>query len=270
MTRCRGSSPALKLVSVIAITIGGLFVGVPRASAYDHTNYAGRPLGTSGAVNDCHGAAYGRVDGSLVLFSAYHCNPASAGLGAGQPAYGHDGSIIGFWASDWGGASVNDFSYIWLETGQVPFIKNEIYRGFNPACPTCADHWTVTTAYPSVGLSCAYISSKFNRTVYQNFQPFYNYTWEKEPGLMTGFKVSGSSCQVQTTINWHGAAYKDSGSPFVYGASTNQPVGIATSKDGSNALAFSTFYDGWNKANVYWLSHGSNVGVHLCYDSNCT
>lgn len=258
-----------KLVSLLG-ALALLLALAPSVLAYDHTNYAGRPMDDD-SHNGCHGMAYGKVNNALVLFTAWHCNPTYwGGYPSGMPAFGVQGTQIGVWASDWGGASANDLSFIWLDEGQRPYIKNHIYRGWQGG--TSNDYWTVNVAYPNSGLSCANIASKFGRTVYHNWQDTAFTQYSYRSGTMTGFgDLSGSTrCNVETTSTWH-TNLIDSGSPFVYGALTNQPFGLAQGQNYANGrLWIAPFYDGWSRLNSYWLAHGAGVGAWLCYNEDCT
>jgi hypothetical protein len=239
------------------LLVGSLFVGVSGAAAVTYNgSLAGRPI-DGNAASTCQGLAYGRVNGLVVLFTAAHC------AGAGGTVVNGPNGRLGTWMADVGGAA-HDLAAILLDYGNYPSNKNQIFRGNG------GQWWTITQAIPSANIGCVGLAGRFGNTIYQNFNHSLvsDDTWRD--GHDTSFYSHASdysSCLINTDIVYH-SLYKDSGSSFLMYGYTNQVLGIATLRNGSN-LVFTPAFEGITALNNYWKSHGSAQGAHFCYSASC-
>ena len=252
--KTRNRNPIGVLFTALSITIVSLLATAPSAFAAYTGNLAGRPIDGS-ASTSCQGLAYGKVDNSIVLFTAAHCAGA-----AGSAVKGPTGTTIGYWWADVGGAASHDFAAIILISGNWPSALNRIYRG--------GSDWIITQRWPSSSYSCVGISNDFGSLIYQNFQATSTSTTPYRTGVMTGFASNGGgSCEVQTTIPYHPTS-KDSGSSFLLSGVTNQVFAVATRQIGGNLVA-TPAYEGIKALDNYWLNHGAHVGAWFCYQASC-
>ncbi len=284
----------IRLGSVIA-ALAMVFAVAGPVSAYDHTNLAGNVIsgrGTSvatdpdGSVSGCMGTIYGKVNNNLVLFTARHCNQHDFNNAAVQAP---NGTMLGHWSNN-AGNSTNysnigqyDMSFIWLNVGQRPYIKNQIYRG-NVAGN---DFWTNTYSMPP--------ASMLNST---NLQGNTVYRMQQEVGLNStkpfvsgpaGFAQGPGSSNMEPTIisnNCLQTSGIDSGAPFMmYMGSTlgYQLLGTGTATWGAVCWWAGDIpvlkYDvatNWSQAirdlNFWVLANygeGSG-GAYFCWDADCT
>lgn len=217
---------------------------------------AGRPYGGS-AVTSCHGIAYGRAGGSLVLFTAKHCRGT-----AGTDVIGPTGSAIGFWPAITAADSY-DLSYIVLYAGNYPSAKNIVYSG--------SGSFTITRNPPgAIGCNNLGIGGgiPWGTAIYQAFQTSTTSTYGTNNGTITGFAThNGDQCIVNTTVPYHGPTYKDSGSPFVLNGYTNTVFGVASTQL-NGKLQVNSLYGGINALNAYWVGV-NGTGAWLCQTAAC-
>jgi hypothetical protein len=242
------------LIAVGSLALVLLMPGSVAASPYTG-DLAGRPYGGSAATS-CHGIAYGRAGGSLVLFTAKHCRGT-----AGTDVIGPSGTPIGFWPAITAADSY-DLSYIVLYTGNWPSAKNIVYSG--------SGSFTITRNPPAaIGCNNLGIAGgiPWGTNVYQAFQTSTNSTNGTNNGTITGFAThNGDQCIVNTTVSYH-PGWKDSGSPFILSGYTNTVFGLATTQL-NGKLQVNSLYGGINALNTYWVGV-NGTGAWLCQTASC-
>ncbi len=255
-------------------------------SAYDHTNLAGRPIsgnaGTGQNTTGCMGTIYGKVAGNMVLFTARHCN-SHDNFGGWVKA--PNGTRLGFWANNqmftanetnYNNVGQYDMTWIELDIGQRPFVKNQIYRG----AVAGDDFWTITDNFPPVSMR---ISANFvGHTVYRMQQEVVGGV----KGFVTSTVNSAPASPVSSNLNLNMISDNcihtgiDSGAPFMKYVSSGvyKFLGTGTAAWGPYCWADVNKYNvssNWYQAirdlntwvNTYYPGTG---GAYFCADADCT
>lgn len=263
---------------VIVMLLISTLATAPPVLASATTNLAGRPI-TGYADEWCQGTAYGRVDGSIVLFTAAHCRPNGGAPGSsnGVAVKNISGQTIGtFWET--GGVSVYDMAYIKLNAGFVPSNPNQIFAGDLGNNGT-DNWWTITYKWGHSAFACPSIDSYFgsNGTIYHNFQQYILYNEAARSGTILGYwgayNGTAAYCQVRISQTRH-VGYKDSGSSFIITAFNGAVAGVGTAYCSAGCAAENIIITPWRAAITtlgdYWDNHGTMQGAWFCINTACT
>lgn len=275
-----------KITSIVMLAMllcGSLFIGVQSALAYDHTNYAGRADTCSrlqpacGGTYDssCHWTIYGKVNGSDVLFGPNHCfGNNTVAWGPGQPVYNGAGVRLGFIASAPSMAVNADMTWMWLDTGQKPFDKNEIMVN--------GGSWSISQKIPNSSLTCAnLVNNTPTSPLYDDFfkvsywtetygyeGPFYGQQSLSYPSINYG----NGRCLIATDTPFDaGSRHVPSGAPWL--DSTIGGSGfLGVSTDCTNpSCTFPAYirFNSWRQA-IIDLNNFYAGGAWFCANDACT
>ena len=283
---------------VLATGIGSLSSPTPASGAtWNGIIMAGRPLRdktntVGGATSNCMVAAYGRVDGNLVVFLPHHCRDAAKGDVPYGPAYTNGHVQIGWWGNPNSLWENNDLTYITLDVNSVWYPssgRNRVYRGdvnYNYKVDS-EDYWFLTTQ-PGVNDGCAGFPAggEYPDKSFRMWQPTMAADTRYEAGNVTGLTKLYDACTVFTDFDaWNEGV--PSGTPVIrysdkttlngiigmYNAWTNQ-VDEGTKSNygyyGYPAVAFRPLYETLEILDTYWDGHGLKKGAFLCINSACT
>jgi len=259
----------LVLLAAVAM-FSGLFGNVPTALASASTipdTLAGRPI-MGDANRWCQGTVYGRVNSYLVLFTAGHCADNQS---EGAYVYDEWNRAIGTWSTCCGGyAQADDLAYIRLFPQFYPADPSLIYRG-NGTYFRNTSHWADEA-------DCNVLPGDVVGTqIDEAFQPYWDTTQWFRYTSSSNYMASndGWRCTVHTGLNtqWPEGCIvdceKDSGAPFILNAFPTQVVGVGHGKDGAGKLDYQSLHSGIRDYDIYWRSHGGNLGAWFCTSVSC-
>jgi hypothetical protein len=267
-----------RMASLSLLLLGSLFIGVAPVAAYDHTNYAGRAdtcprtdryCGGS-FESSCHWTIYGKVNNEDVLFGPAHCfNDDTVRWGPGQPVYNGSGVRLGVIAVAPSIVLAADMTWMWLDTGQKPFDKNEIpYRGGS---------WSISQKIPNSSLTC----TNLLQGLPQNHTMRVSY-WTSIDGyegpysgndIATGSEDHGSgNCLIRNSVNWElGAKWIPSGAPWLditiggsgfLGTTTQCYIACTAGAD--------MMFNSWRQAIIDLNAYSTSGGAWFCANDACT
>jgi hypothetical protein len=264
----------LRFLLPLVLLLGALVAPAPTAAILPPgdggtTYFPGRMLRDDQVLgtDHCRVAAYGRVNGAVVIFIANHCGP-TGGAYEGLVARTNSNIRIGVYGKRELGWTNNDLAYIILDAAWVPSVasgmRNKIYRGDVSG----SDYWTMTTQ-PTVGDGCSAFASSKN--VYENWQRYFGTDTAYRTGQTLGAGPDGCGTDggnIQTNLDWHGGVCCTSGTPVVAQRDTTTLTGMITGQVGG-LMYFETFAEGLADLDAYWDTHGNWSGAKLCVDADC-
>lgn len=245
------------LISLLAVMLLATAFAAPVAA--DDTSYlAGKPTNGKGfgEGSTCPGTAYGRVNGSMVLFVVRHCNNNHiSGLAKFGPSGESIGTIgyppLGF------NAAAYDMAWIVLPSGQWPTYRNRVYVGNS--------YYDMDTEIPRGETACDDLSfSDTMKTGYSEFKSGPH--WGPYTGHANEEQGSNSaSCWIGTNIvNDQGGEHIPSGAPL-WDWSHNSLIGPAL----GNQNGYTTFTS-WRTPMIRLREIYGTTDTFFCANPACT
>jgi hypothetical protein len=227
---------------------------------------AGRPItGRMSDANGCQGTAYGRVNGEMVIFTAWHCMEGAGQL-PGDAVKFYDGRTLGWWGRDALGAQ-HDLAYVRLASGMIPTSgRNRVYQGRSEG----ADQWWTITRMPSIGCVAMATGDYWNRATWANYHSSMGDTRLFSVGKTVRMfsQAATDRCTVLTTNPWHGDGSRDSGTSVMMIDQPGTVWGMMTARSGSQLIA-TPMKDGLDDINWFYTHNGYTKGAYLCQTSLC-
>lgn len=253
------------ILVMVAMLLSSLFISVPTASAISlTTSLAGRPI-KANTLDWCSGIAYGKIQGKMVLFTAYHCEDNGTYV-RGTVVTNGQGLRLGTW--DYSLTSKNyDLAWIKLDSGNWPPAPYVIYRG---ACDSgcyggTSDYWTVNNKWGDPNYSCANLGT--GRLVGENWRSSQTSVANYIQGYVT--EDDWPNCSMLTNIGSH-CPWKDSGAGLVTMSGEVVGIGHASTVDCGGTLIFNNFREAITRMDDYYVTVSPYAGAYLCTEAGGT